>query len=174
MLKSCSCISHKIFKIENKKGFKMTKKEIIKELMVGYGRKYISVKEDLEGVFVDTFKKDGVEITYSLEHNETLGIKDVITGDNIHLYYELMSKSERNKISNILDGIFKIRLNTIKNLLDINVPILDDNFTYEMNKNNQVSMTLFGTKDTLKPLEEYIKDIKESEQYKEYVSKKVA
>lgn len=95
----------------------------------------------------------------------------IITKDNIHLYYEFMSKSETNKMSNILDGIFKIRLDKIKRILDINIPILDDNFTYEMNKNNQVSMNLFGVKDTLKPIDEYVAEIKASSEYKEYISK---
>lgn len=95
---------------------------------------------------------------------------NLIDKDNIHLYYEFMSKKDKNNTSNILDGVFKIRLDKIKRELNINSVLIHDFFEYEMNKNNQVSMTLFQTKDNLKPLDEYIAEIKDSEQYKIFTS----
>lgn len=91
-----------------------------------------------------------------------------ITKDNVSLYYELMSKNEKNDTSNVLDGVFKLRLDKIKRELNINSVLTDDFFEYEMNKHNQVSMTLFQIKDILKPIGEYVKEIKDSNEYKQY------
>lgn len=93
-----------------------------------------------------------------------------ITQENIHLFYEFMSKNDKKNTSNVLDGVFKLRLDKIKRKLNINSVLTNDYFEYEMNKNNQVSMTLFQIKDTLKPIDEYIKEIKDSEQYKIFTS----
>lgn len=116
-------------------------------------------KYTLEEIF-----KDPVFLEFEYKSGDA-----VITQDNVNLYYEFMGKRDKNKVSNILDGMFKLRLKQIKEELNINELLGDDCFKYEMDKHNQVSMDLFGVKDTLKPISEYIEEIKASNEYKEYI-----
>lgn len=128
-------------------------KKIIAELRENFGCES-SREEAVEKLnqIVDDYEKDN----------------NIIDEKNIHLYYVLMSKRELNNTSNILDGVFKLRLDKIKRKLNINSALTDDFFEYEMNKHNQVTMTLFQIKDILKPIDEYVKEIKDCNVYKQY------
>jgi len=99
----------------------------------------------------------------------------VITKDNIADYYEFMSDDDLEKYNYLIDDILKDRIIKIHTSLDIDfLEFLDNCIVPLFLNDNYISLISFGVKDTLKPIEEYIKEIKESEQYKEYMSKKVA
>jgi hypothetical protein len=70
----------------------------------------------------------------------------IITKDNIHLYYEFMSDKELKY--NHLDLICEVLMDRVFLIKD-----------------------LLGIKDTLKPMDEYIEEIKASDEYKEYIFK---
>jgi hypothetical protein len=116
-----------------------------------------------------------------------------INGDNLHLYYEFMSNDERIEASHtLLNLLFKERaseinkaLNTLysSELSDLKVvdtvyyktnstakPVIyDDGKCLDWGGNfGTLEVSYFGIKDTLKPIDVYIKEIKESDGYKEY------
>lgn len=93
-----------------------------------------------------------------------------ITKDNIHLYYEFMSGEDMKKYGYILDNIFDVRLDTLKKVfLNIQFEQLSSNTEYSF---NITGLIVFGAKDILKPIDKYIEEIKASDAYKEYISKK--
>jgi hypothetical protein len=95
---------------------------------------------------------------------------DNVTKDNIHLYYEFMSGKGIKKYGYILDDIFDIRLDTLKKMFfDIQFEQLSSDTEYSF---NITGLIVFGVKDILKPIDEYIQEIKSSDAYKEYISKK--
>jgi hypothetical protein len=160
----------------------MTKKEVIKSLMNRYGRKFITVNEDLKSQFIGTASNIELkeDIIYSLEFNDTLGIKDTLTKDNINLYYEFMSDRELIKQKSIeyyLTCVMTDRRLKVLDLLEIDLSsiALGDNkkISYlESRKNWIIGQVIFGVKDTLKSIEEYIKEIKETDSYKAYIANK--
>jgi hypothetical protein len=81
-----------------------------------------------------------------------------ITRDNVHLYYNEMSEKDISlNLSAILDSrIFKVS-ERIK---------IDFKFLAKYSTNDSI----FGVKDTLKPTDEYVTEIKDSEAYKAYIS----
>jgi hypothetical protein len=107
-----------------------------------------------------------------------------ITQDNIHLYYEFMSDDELLKISStfLSDILLKrqqlvvtdkdIYPNLIKgwweNIEIVDIPYKNSNGTISY---DDIRRSFFGIKDTLKPIEEYICEIKNSDRYKKYISK---
>ena len=92
-----------------------------------------------------------------------------ITKDNIHLYYEFMSDEDLKGYSELLNEIVDERFDYIEDVL---------NFKESSNYNSEDAfdvymsskLTLFGIKDTLKPIDEYIAEIKESSEYKKYIA----
>lgn len=96
----------------------------------------------------------------------------LITKDNIHLYYEFMNIEKLLKNRNLIFSIICERFEKIKDILnycedliyrkDNNIILLEtiDNFT--------VSFSIFGIKDTLKPINEFIEEIKQSKKYEEH------
>ena len=103
-----------------------------------------------------------------------------ITKDNIHLYYEFMSIEDLEKYSDILGVLFIDRTSIILNLLFPNIQELreledylkTDVFFQHFGIYKATARYFFGTKDTLKPIDEYIEEIKASSEYKEYISTK--
>ena len=90
----------------------------------------------------------------------------VITKDNIHLYYEFMSDDDIKEYSSLIDDIFEDRLDLLLKefkSLEYNQITTDKYFTFFVS-----GLICFGTKDTLKPIDEYIVEIKASEEYKAY------
>ena len=95
-----------------------------------------------------------------------------ITKENIHLYYEFMSDEDIKKHKEILNISFRARNEVIEvhfciDLLTVNSSkfIFDNCYL--------IGSSLFGVKDTLRPIDDYIQDIKASSEYKEYISKNI-
>ena len=96
-----------------------------------------------------------------------------ITKDNIHLYYEFMSDEDLQKNINILENIFmqrSLKVARFFNMYNCDFFPLAVKTSSEIGKTS--SLYIFGVKDTLKPIDEYIKEIKESSEYKEYIESK--
>lgn len=87
---------------------------------------------------------------------------DFITKDNIADYYEFMNDDNLEKYKDILSPIFKKRAYYIVNNSFFQLPNrsvdFDDNW-----------LTVLDIKDTLKPINEYIEEIKQSSEYKDYL-----
>jgi len=93
-----------------------------------------------------------------------------ITKDNIHFYYEFMSDEDLKKTGGILSFIFNPRMVVIKN--DINFKNIDSDYFFFNSRifnGKTLEQSFFGVKDTLKPIDEYIEEIKGSSEYKEYI-----
>lgn len=112
-----------------------------------------------------------------------------ITKDNIHLYYEFMSNEDKIKVSHtLLNLLFKARaleinkvLNTLYSSELSDLKVINITY-YKTNKTSKPAIYdngkcldwggNFGIKDTLNPINEYIKQIKQSEQYQQYIKNK--
>jgi len=119
-----------------------------------------------------------------------------ITKDNIHLYYEFMDTPTKIKFSQTAlnlklherSGEIAEKLNLTPGLLadhghmsttyyktngtpmpDI---LLDGKCLWWDNTSGTIGVSYFGVKDTLRPIEEYIAEIKQSQTYKEYLAEK--
>jgi len=86
----------------------------------------------------------------------------VITKDNIHLYYEFMSDEDLVTHKDVLFFIFSDRSFYVSS--SIKLPEKSISF-------NSKVLSILGIKDTLKPIDEYIADIKASDAYREYIAK---
>ena len=92
----------------------------------------------------------------------------VITDDNIHLYYKFMDNESVCEFGNKDISLFRIhskRHLQIIELLNIDIKILDQYLK------TCIHAYYFGVKDTLKPIDDYITDIKNSNAYKSYIAK---
>jgi len=98
--------------------------------------------------------------------------------------YEFMSDDDLKDIDyEIVGNIFKNRYDKICEMLNFREKIGDgDNIVkfkllrlkssiYKGYVYTEIKLFMFGVKDTLKPLEEYVKEIKESEEYKKLVQR---
>ena len=96
--------------------------------------------------------------------------KETITKDNIHLYYEFMSDEELEIHKEVIQQTFFTRLDKIK--ISCNIKNLWNFKHYNVLKRSSdlsvLSICIFGVKDTLKDINDYIKEIKNSKEYKEY------
>jgi hypothetical protein len=119
--------------------------------------------------------------------------KITITKDNIHLYYEFMSDDDFNKYGAYLRILFTSRYTLIRKHFQ-KIGLLVDNgngydfdmlhykgdvFEYDcpfgdtsIKSKSYKGISFFGVKDTLKPIDEYIEEIKTSSEYKEYIESK--
>ena len=157
----------------------MEKKELIEIMLKKYNCISVRVVENLDPTFAGSICNLETKIIFDIENNQDeriLLIQDVITKDNIHLYYEFMSDEDLKKYRIILGSLFNNRnWDIIKFIDDLNSNDKTNiNFNLDwiegtlLCTKNQV----FGVKDTLKSIHEYIADIKESIQYKEYMNNK--
>lgn len=100
-----------------------------------------------------------------------------ITKDNIVDYYEFMSDDNLFVHYGIVDykSIFKVRSNQICEILKISTSeFFDYARKISFDKKDDfceyvIGFMFFGVKDTLKPIKEYIAEIKASDGYKEYI-----
>jgi len=95
----------------------------------------------------------------------------IITKDNIHLYYEFMSDEDLEKYQDIISNLLLERQHLIiyKNN---EMKIVKEDCKYCESKfinSYCIYNCLFGVKDTLKPIDDYIEEIKASNEYKEYI-----
>ena len=95
-----------------------------------------------------------------------------ITKDNIADFYEHMSGEDLEKYSYILDDIFSDR----QEFIDKKGLTTTESTEHEIFEHyahfSITGLSVWGVKDTLKPIDEYIAEIKESEAYKEYAKTK--
>lgn len=149
----------------------------------------------------ELIKKSGLRIgeieqLSKREFNELINTiyKDVIIDkDNIHLYYEFMRDEELEKYFYFLitgDNELRKRFITIGEVLNIDknsygkylyshiFGLLRCENGFRELKTDYGTYILkfyfFGIKDTLKPIDDYIEEIKQSEAYKSYLANKAA
>ena len=111
----------------------------------------------------------------------------VITKDNIYLYYEFMSDYDKfvlanaNTIENaLLREVLIERNKTLNGYFSFssfqdnfdNVKTIDYEHNKYSNRHTTIGRIYFGIVDTLKPIDEYIEEIKASSEYKEYIATK--
>ena len=98
----------------------------------------------------------------------------VITKDNIALYYEFMSDEQLRNHIHLIDMLFSEE-RIIKICLEVDSQGKNakaETFKGEM-RTYITGYSYFGIKDTLKPIDEYIEEIKGSSEYKEYIYDKL-
>ena len=100
----------------------------------------------------------------------------VITEDNIALYYEFMGEEDKNKYKELLSDLFIDRHeNYVLKSLNLDYFGTKQYMTNVLSNTFQqfrIGLSFFGIKDTLKPIDEYIEEIKASSEYKEYIESK--
>lgn len=109
---------------------------------------------------------------------QALGVKVIdnaeITKENIPLFYKFMSDEDMLNHSRMIDDLFENRLEEISSKIE-----------FDENKHNQTSIDtehsfiiagqeFFGVKDILKPIDEYIAEIRESQEYQQYENSSVS
>lgn len=128
--------------------------------------------------------KDGKDyiLSYLEDESCTISKKEIaeyllksgveITQENIHLYYEFMSDEQKNQHRSFISDFMANRaLKTSPDVLEeFNFLVDIGDYKRESINKKTLQIILFGVKDTLKPIEEYIAEIKESEAYKSYVA----
>lgn len=98
----------------------------------------------------------------------------VITKDNIDVYYEFMSDEDLIENKKIISKALDERFGAICFGLGFTVGQLQDNIAFNSVGTKIVRQYVFGTKDTLKSIDEYIAEIKASKEYQAYISSKLA
>ncbi len=136
-------------------------------------------------------KKSKIELKKEFESGSI-----VITKDNIALYYEFMSDEYINKLRYTIFEeyakkyrLFFNRAEKVVNSFNVSdlekdifkMRYYDNRYKKEINfshlvkcesLNIETGLSIFGVKDILKPINEYISDIKASSEYKEYIANK--
>lgn len=158
-----------ILKNEQQKGKPMsnqnsqTEEKSIKKDSIQKQKNYIEHLKETSSE--NTREKEINKLNLMVDDLETNGEK--ISQDNIHLYYQFMSDEDLEKYSYILDDIFDARLDIFKNeISNIEYEELSSDTEYGF---NITGLILFGTKDTLKPIDEYIAEIKGNTSYLNYL-----
>lgn len=155
----------------------MTKKELIKSLLKKYNKKCINVVAKIDDVVAGSSSSGDIKIKFDIT-DDCLLIEDVVTKDNVSLYYEFMSAGYiRENCLDTVAGLILDRQEVITEKL-----LLNGNMHFWKTKNikntigyaSPISQSFFGTKDTLKPIDEYIEEIKASDEYKGYYAKSYA
>ena len=159
------------------------RKTIIKNLLKKYNKTYISVVENLDREKAGCVSSCNFKVYFDVLEDSIL-IEDVVTKENMSVYYEFMSDKEIKSLDSsnlrdiktgtpIITTILSGRMIAIRKALLIHPTILDNFKKYIFGLNDSVlSQSIFGIKDTLKPINEYIAEIKKSEQYIALMSKK--
>lgn len=139
------------------------------------------INKELDSKMQDALKK----IQYKTFDCMIVDIKGhTITKDNIHLYYEFMSDDDLSKYSNMLLATITKRISIVLDNLELTKNDagnfedmeLHGHFEGKFQKLDSTYGTIplkyftFGVKDTLKPIDEYIAEIKDSNTYKEYIA----
>lgn len=99
-----------------------------------------------------------------------------ITKDNIHEFYEFMN-NDLEKYEIILHNVISYRLDTLFKNLDFHSNEYHTflmKYTFgNLSKNKYITTNnVFGVEDILKPIDEYIQEIKDSDEYQQYISNK--
>ena len=160
--------------------------QIIKKFQNFYGKNNIVVNglsddKDNNGDKIDRTEiiingKEAVTLEAYEDGEVDVIIDDVeINRDNIPLYYEFMSDEDIIKNQDLISDVLCDRFFEIKKNIEFDSHPFK-HYNVQLRKNSEASgeplkMDFFGIKDTLKPINEYISEIKESEQYKTYIKK---
>ena len=142
-----------------------TQKKIIAELRENFSSES-SRENEIEklNLIVDDYEKDC----------------NTINADNVNLYYSFMNDEDVKKYNVIISQSLENRLQEIYTKLGfinkIDQSIIPYEFSHYLNGVYAVMGTnkipfqiIFGVKDLLKPIDEYVSEIKQSEQYKNYL-----
>ena len=138
--------------------------------------------------------KDGKDYILSYLEDEACSISEkeiaeyllkngvLITKENIHLFYQFMSDEQIKSLDSsdlrdiktgtpLISTILSRRMIIIREILCLHPSVLDKykNYTFGLN-DSVLAQSIFGVKDILKPIDEYIAEIKDSEQYKIFTS----
>ena len=164
------------------------KKTIIKNLLKKYNKTYISVVENLDREKAGCVSSCSFKVYFDIAASSII-IEDIIISDNISLYYEFLNDTDKERYKDILYVIHAKRYKDIKKAMIKDQLIFETlrgggldcdalHFNRATRKFKQNSITYyydvyyFGIRDTLKPIKEYIAEIKKSEQYIALMSKK--
>lgn len=108
---------------------------------------------------------------YLNRNNDYLNGVIEITAENINLYYEFMNDDDLIKYLDLISTLIHKRTLEVRNLINFNP---DESFNkyrvLETLRSQAVGQTIFGVKDLLKPIDMYVSEIKQSEQYKTYMA----
>lgn len=98
----------------------------------------------------------------------------VMTKDNIYLYYEFMGDEDKKIEFEILNPLFYERALELDRLIFLLGTEIGDKKKYvvidKISSLFSINLVSFGVKDTLKPIDEYIAEIKASKEYQEYMA----
>lgn len=162
------------------------RKTIIKNLLKKYNKTYISVVENLDREKAGCVSSCSFKVYFDVLGDSIL-IEDIITKENISVYYEFLKDIDKEKYKDILYIIHANRYKAIKEAMikdqlifdtpkGIDCDALHFNRTFTTFKKDTIAyyydVYYFDIKDTLKPINEYIAEIKKSEQYIALMSKK--
>ncbi len=135
-------------------------KKIISDLRCFASENAINEEIEKLNLLLDDFEKDNT----------------LVNEDNIHLYYQFMEKEDLEIYSNLLNDILLNRFHNVRNTIKVKdkkfKPLKDYNIDLAEKSNNYIYVSIFEIKDTLKPIDEYIAKIKQSEQYLQYIKNK--
>lgn len=170
-MKSIIKIGYKIKCIKDLKSFcngsekSIFIKDKIYEVKNSFDNPCIEIRENGEGYTFFDNSKDSYFVIIGICENL------IITKDNISLYYEFMSDDDKETHKRILKNLFYQRYVSVFDVLNIVRSYNNEakcKYKYIPNQ-KYLGYSLFDIKDTLKPIDEYIKEIKESELYKNYI-----
>ena len=143
--------------------------------------KYLNADEI--GRFEDCFKDDlllksglsfdEISTLSKREFNEMINIvykDEPVNENNIHLYYEFMSSLKKCDYGYILTKIFTNRFHIINDKIILNATSIKYETVTSINYMYLLSQSIYGVEDTLKPIDDYITEIKDSSEYKEYIA----
>jgi len=127
---------------------------------------------DAKVALLNNHKSESISANNTINNTNTK-----ITKENINKYYEFMSDEDIREYSILLNNIFNERINFITHSLRIkrvDLKNIDISTSKLLNDSLYIELSYFGLKDTLKSLDEYVKEIKESEAFKEHLMQKLA
>ncbi|WP_152633261.1 hypothetical protein [Aliarcobacter butzleri] len=175
-MKSSIEVGHKIKCIKDLKSFCNGEEKIIfiknkvYEVVRGVtGTPCIRIRENGDGY---SFLNNSMDSYFQI-----IGLTDdvVITKENIHLYYEFMNDEDLIEIENHNNLVSDVIFNRKMDVYVLLIEKVDTKETEWIQCDNILNhegfvlkYSLFGIKDTLKPIDEYIEEIKNSDTFKEF------
>ena len=118
-------------------------------------------------------KNDLSEYKYVIDYDteeficDALYTDDVVTtSNNIHLYYEFMTKEDKFKKRNMINNILRERINLLTVKLDIKMEDFIKYFESTCIDSRINSSIIFGIEDVLNPIDDFIEEIKQTTVFK--------
>ena len=150
---------------------KLTKEQLLE--LVEHFEHYPSVTEEDDKAYILTYLEDEA---FQISEEQILEylFKTIIidfTENNLHLYYKFMNDEDLIQNSEILNDLLVCRFHKICSLLSVSAPMLHSYSSYNYYNAFFVKQFIFGIKDNLNPIEDFIEDIKNSNEYKSFISK---